>query len=302
MRLSYYPGCTLKDRTTNLGDPTLQAARILGLDLVELTTWTCCGATYPLTDEKIVNLVPQIRILRDVRQEGNDRVTTTCSFCYNSLKRANRAVREDPITRRRLNAFLDDEAHAAGATASPYAGDVHVVHFLQLLRDTIGFDELAQKVSAPLQGLKVAPYYGCQLLRPPEVMELDDPENPTILEDCIQSLGALPVDFPFRNECCGSYVSLLTPDAATRASHAVLRSAQRCGAEAITLSCPLCYYNLDQRQADIADRHDDIAPLPVLFFTQLLALALGVDPRDVGLDQHRVDPRPILKGKGLLRA
>lgn len=306
MRVSYYPGCTLKDKTTNLDDSTKAAAEILGIELAELPNWTCCGATHPLTEEKIINLVAQIRILSDVRAEGNDRVTTTCAFCYNTLKRANKAIINDPIKRQRMNAFLRDDKRIPEYDKETvydfkdYNGETGVVHFLEILRDDIGFEELSNKVTKRLEGLKVAPYYGCQLLRPPEEMDLDDPENPSILENFLQSLGCEVVNFPFKSECCGSYLSLSAPDAATRASHTILRSALKNGAEAITLSCPLCYYNLDRRQTNILEQFLDFTTLPVFFFTQLLALALGADDSVMGWDKHHIDPTPLLREKGFI--
>jgi heterodisulfide reductase subunit B len=306
MRVSYYPGCTLKDKTTNLDDSTKAAAEALGIEMVELPEWTCCGATHPLTEEKIINLVPQIRILSNVRMEGNDSVTTTCAFCYNTLKRANKAIIDDPIKRQRMNAFLKDDKRIPEYDRETvydfkeYKGETKVVHFLEILRDTIGFEKLASKVTKKLEGLKVAPYYGCQLLRPPEEVDLDDPENPSILEDFLRCLGCEVVNFPFKSECCGSYLSLSAPDAATRASHTILRSALKNGAEAVTLSCPLCYYNMDKRQDDILNRYTEFTTIPVFFFTQLLALALGVDESVMGWNKHHIDPTPVLKEKGFL--
>lgn len=306
MKLSYYPGCTLKDKTTNLDDSTRASASSLGIELVELPNWTCCGAIYPLTEEKIVNLVAQIRILYNVKIQGDDRVTTTCAFCYSTLKRANRAIMDDPIKRKRVNAYLKDDKRIPVYDKETvydfqeYHGEVKVVHFLEVLRDDIGFGNLSKEVKKSLNGLKVAPYYGCKLLRPPEEVGFDDPENPTILENFLQSLGCEVVNFPFRTECCGSYLSLSAPEAATRASSQILNSAVKNGAEVVTLSCPLCYYNMDRRQRDILLRFMDFQTVPVLFFTQLLAIALEVEDQVLGLEQHYVDPRPLLREKNLI--
>ncbi len=306
MKISYYPGCTLKDKATNLDDSTKAAAEALGIELAELPNWTCCGATHPLTEEKIINLVSQIRILSNVRTEGNASLTTTCAFCYNTLKRANKAIVDDPIKRQRMNAFLKDDKRIPEYDKvtvydfKEYTGESRVVHFLEVLRDDIGFEALSGKVTKKLAGLKVAPYYGCQLLRPPEEMDLDDPENPTILEEFLKSLGCEVVDIPFKSECCGSYLSMSAPDAATRASYAILKSARKNGADAVTLSCPLCFYNMDKRQDEILGHYPDFSTIPVFFFTQLLALALGVDQAVMGWDKHHIDPCPVLRDKGLL--
>ncbi|MBC7186630.1 MAG: hypothetical protein H5U38_06310, partial [Calditrichaeota bacterium] len=160
MKLSYYPGCTLKDKTPHLDTTTKAAASRLGIELQEPEPWTCCGATYPLTEEKIANLVPQIRILRNVRQAGNRQVTTTCAFCYSTLKRANRAIALDPLRRQRVNAFLrDDEPVRPYKDALPapadYAGEVEVVHLLEVFRDGSGWEKLAKAPKRRLAGLTV---------------------------------------------------------------------------------------------------------------------------------------------------
>ncbi|MDZ7272255.1 MAG: CoB--CoM heterodisulfide reductase iron-sulfur subunit B family protein [candidate division KSB1 bacterium] len=306
MKLSYYPGCTLKDKTTHLDETTKASTRALGIELQELETWTCCGATYPLTEEKIANLIPQIRILRNVRQAGNEQVTTTCAFCYSTLKRANRAIALDPMRRQRVNAFLRDDEPVRPykektETPGDYEGEVAVLHLLEVFRDQFGWDKLTKAVKKPLDGLKVAPYYGCKLLRPPKEMEFDDPENPTTFENFLSALGCEVVDFPFKSECCGSYLSLSAPDAASRVSYLILKSAIQNGAEVVALSCPLCYYNMDLRQRDIARLYAGFRQVPVLFFTQLLAVALGLDEKILGLERHYVDVRPILKQKNLIQ-
>jgi len=306
MKLAYYPGCTLKDKAIHLDETTKASARQLGIDLQELETWTCCGATYPLTEEKIANLVPQIRILRNVLQSGNTQVTTTCAFCYSTLKRANRAIMLDPVRRQRVNAFLRDDDPVRPykeRTEAPaeYAGEVAVLHLLEVFRDRVGWDKLAKATKKRLQGLKVAPYYGCKLLRPPKEVEFDDPENPTIFEQFLAALGCEVVDFPFKSECCGSYLSLSAPEAASRLSYLILKSAAGSGAEALALSCPLCYYNMDLRQREIAKSYPGFQHVPVLFFTQLLALALGLEESILGFDLHYVDVRPLLRQKNLLQ-
>ncbi len=306
MKFSYYPGCTLKDKATHLDETTKETARTLGIELQELDTWTCCGATYPLTEEKIANLVPQIRILRNVRQAGNQQVTTTCAFCYSTLRRANRAIRLDPVRRKRVNAFLRDDEPVRpykeqAAAPRDYEGEVAVLHLLEVFRDGLGWQRLAKAIKKTLTGLKVAPYYGCKLLRPPKEVEFDDPENPTIFENFLRALGCEVVDFPFKSECCGSYLVLSAPDAASRVSYLILKSATQNGAEVVALSCPLCYYNMDLRQRDISRLYADFRQVPVLFFTQLLALALDLDEKTLGLERHYVDVRPVLKQKNLIQ-
>lgn len=300
MKLHYYPGCTLKDKTTNLDDSTRAAMEILGYELVEPDNWTCCGAEFPLTEEKIVGLAAPTRILRQVAMEGGEKVVTTCAFCFNVLKRTNEALLRDPLKHKRINAYLKDDIKIERLSKerttgfSEYDGTVWVLHLLEFLRKDVGYSKIRSLVKRDLSGLKIAPYYGCRLLRPKAEVGIDEPDNPHIFEEFLENLGCEVVDYPFKQECCGSYLSVSMPDAATEASYRVLRSAILNGADGIVLSCPLCYYNMDRRQDRIREKFLGFNGFPVLFFTQILAWALGVEERVLGLDQHYCDPRPAL--------
>ena len=294
MKLHYYPGCTLKEKTTALDISTREAMKRLDVELVEPEGWSCCGAEFPLTGEKIAGLAAPIRVLRQVRDEGGDIVVTTCSFCYSVLKRSNRAVQNDPLIHKRINAFLRDDIQVNPLTKekttgfADYDGEVKVLHLLEYLRDKVGFPRVRERIKRDLRGLPVAAYYGCRLLRPKAEMAFDNPDNPHLFEEFLEAVGCGAVDYPFKQECCGSYLSVSLPEAATEASYRVLRSAVLNGARAITVTCPLCFYNLDHRQEAIKAAYLDFPGLPVLFFTQLLAWALGVDKEVLGLGEHVV--------------
>ena len=300
MKLHYYPGCTLKEKTTNLDESTRAAMEVLGYDLVEPENWTCCGAEYPLTEEKIIGLTAPTRILRQVELEGGDKVVTTCAFCFNVLKRTNEDLLRDPLKHKRINAYLRDDIKIEPLTKEKttnfpeYSGKVWVMHLMEFIKNEIGYDKVRPLLKRDLRGLKVAPYYGCRLLRPAEEVGIDAPDNPHIFEEFLENLGCEVVDFPFKQECCGSYLSVSLPDAASEASYQVLRSASLNGANVMALSCPLCYYNLDRRQDRIKEMYLDFNGFPVLFFTQILAWALGVEEGILGLDQHYFDPSPVL--------
>ncbi|MFQ6075565.1 MAG: CoB--CoM heterodisulfide reductase iron-sulfur subunit B family protein [Candidatus Bathyarchaeia archaeon] len=289
MRIPYYPGCTLYTRAKNLEDSTRASAEALGIELVEIPNWTCCGATFSMVDDSVMTLVAPVRNLAYASKEG-DRLVTTCAFCYNTLKRANRVVAEDADRRRKINDFIEEE----------YQGNVRVVHLLELLRDDVGFETLGRHVERRLGGLRVAPYYGCMLLRPFEEVGIDDPEDPRILEDFLQSLGCEVAAFPYRTECCGSYLTISSTDVAVERSYTILDSALTNGAEAIVQSCPLCHFNLDQRQREISTKHRQFRGVPVLYFTQLLGLALGIEEDVYGFHLHYVDPRHMLRKKGFI--
>jgi len=248
----------------------------------ELPEWTCCGATFSMSADSAMGLVAPTRILASAKEAG--KLLTLCSFCYNTLKRTNRVIATDAEQRRKVTTFIEED----------YQGNVQTVHLLEVLRDEIGFEALAARVSKRLDGLKVAPYYGCLLLRPAEELGFDDPERPTILENFLKSLGCGVVDFPHKTECCGSFVAVSSPEVAQACSARILDAAVKQGAEMLVVSCPLCQYNLDRVQRQVQAGRGRATGVPVLYFSQLLAIALGCEEGCLHLGEHVVDPRPRL--------
>jgi heterodisulfide reductase subunit B len=259
-------------------------AAALGIELVELPEWQCCGATFPLAIDNSLALIAPTRVLYQAEQAG-ERVAALCAICYHVLRRTQTMLRRDPEMLDRINWFTEQE----------YQGRVEVVHLLELLRDHLGWSALSERVVAPLEGLRVAPYYGCLLLRPAEEIGLDDPEAPTILSDLIGALGAEPVEFPYGVECCGSYLTVKDPEISESMSRDIVLSAREHGAQVIVTACPLCQFNLDypQRESEGGWTGDEI---PVLYFTQLMAAALGLPEDDWGLGDHYVGPEEVLAG------
>ena len=193
MIYSYFPGCTLRTKAKDLDAYARASAKALGFELQEPADWQCCGGVYPLGSDEIASKLPSVRALNDAKEQGQDLVAV-CSACYHVLKRVNDDMKNVEDIRTRANNYMGLE--------TPYGGETQVLHFLEVLRDRVGFDELKKKVVKPLTGRRIGAYYGCLLLRPGKVMGFDDPENPTILEDFIRALGAEPVVYPYRNECC----------------------------------------------------------------------------------------------------
>lgn len=286
MKYSYYPGCTLYSKAKDFDDSGRTCASILGIELKELPNWTCCGTTFPLVTDNLITLVSPVRNLAEAKKQKQDLVTL-CAFCYNVLKRTNSRVIQDPESRQKINDFLREDIE------EPYKGEINVFHLLEILRDKIGFENVKAKVKRPLDGLKIASYYGCMLLRPKDEMNLDDIESPSILDNLMKVIGAEPVDYPFKTECCGSYLGVSSMDTAIDCSGKIINSAIKNGAEAICVSCPLCFFNLDTRQEEIRKKIRDIEPIPVYYFTELLGLALGIEEEHCGLKDHTVDPRRI---------
>ncbi|HEY32291.1 MAG TPA: heterodisulfide reductase, subunit B [Dehalococcoidia bacterium] len=291
MDLSYYPGCTLKTKALNFEDSAIAAMAVLGVNLVELPRWNCCGTVYSMADDDLAHHIAPVRNLVRVAEQGSDRVVTLCSFCYNTLKRADLLMRNSQEKRDTINSFMDDEID--------YDGQVEVVHLLEVLRDDVGWEAIGRTVKAPLEGLKVVPYYGCTLTRPQGVA-IDSVENPTVLQDLMKVLGATALDFPLATECCGSFEIVSDPDAVVERAYAILGMAQRKGADAIVLSCPLCAHNLGQKQAEVADKYSDFTGMPLVYFTQLLALAVGVSPEVCRFDLSFGGVEALLRERGLI--
>ncbi len=290
MKISYYPGCTLKTKAKNLEDAAIASMKALGMDVEELPRWNCCGAVHSLADDDLIHQVAPVRDLIRVVEMGNEKVVTLCSMCYNTLARANLLMREEEEKRNTINDFMDEEID--------YHGEVEVVHFLSLLRDEIGWDGLREKVKIPLKDLKVAPYYGCTLLRPRNVA-IESLWSLTILSEFLEALGASVVEFPETSRCCGSYQILGNPEAALEAGATILESAGKKGAEALVLSCPLCEFNLGKRQVTLLEKRMITKGIPSFYFTQLLAIALGLAPEVCRFELNEKASFELLKEKGL---
>ena len=258
MTYSYFPGCTLKTKGKDLDQWGRAAAEALGFTLQELPQWQCCGAVYPQAKDEIATKLSSVRALAAAQEAGQDLVTL-CSACHHVIKRVSHDMQTDETIRDRANRYLQLDV--------PYAGETAVLHYLEVLRDRIGFDELAKKVVNPLTGRKIGAYYGCMLLRPSKEMGFDAPENPRIMEDFIRAIGAEPVVYALRNECCGGYCTVENKAYAAKQVDKIMDNARNCGAEMLITACPLCMYNLKQNASN---------GLPVCYFTELLAEALGV--------------------------
>ena len=255
MIFSYYPGCTLKTKAKQLDRNARLSAKAIGFTLEELPEWQCCGAVYPMAKDEIATKLSSIRALASARDAGHDLVTL-CSGCHNVLKQVNHDMQTDEEIAEKANNYLQLE--------TPYQGETKVLHFMEVLRDVVGFDQLSSLIKHPFTGKRIAAYYGCLLLRPGKVMQMDNPENPKIMEDFIRAIGATPVLYPMRNECCGGYLTLEDRKTAKSKSQMVSASAIEYEADMMITACPLCLYNLKNNG------------ITVHYFTELLAEALGV--------------------------
>lgn len=257
MKISYYPGCTLKTQAKALDIYARRSAEVLGVTMEEIENWTCCGGTYPTSRDEIATKLSAVRAL-DYAKKNGGKLLTLCSACHNVIKRVNDDIKNDDNVNLKVNNYLQlDE---------PYNGETQVVHYLEMLRDIVGFDKIREKVVNPVNK-KIGAYYGCLLLRPSKVMAFDSPENPSIIEDFLTSIGATVVKYPMRNECCGAYVEFKDGALPQKRSTMILENAKSHGAEMLVTACPLCLYNLNKNNE---------TGVKVTYFTELLAEALGV--------------------------
>lgn len=287
MKIPYYPGCTLNTVAKSFDLSARESAALLGFEMAELSQWNCCGASFPLTQDNIMGLAAPTKVLVNASKEG-DQVTTLCSVCYNVLKRTNKVIRDKGDTAATIMDFIEED----------YDGGVDVVHFLEVLRDTVGFDTIKEKVTRPLKKVKVGAYYGCMLLRPFEDVGIDNVESPTVFENFLKSIGAEPVDFPNKVECCGAHLAVSDETVVETLSSKVLSSAIEHGAEVVVTSCPLCQFNLEKTQNSLPEGPEK--NIPILYFTQLLGFALGQSEEDLAFEENRIDVRAFLNEREAL--
>ncbi len=256
MKFSYFPGCTLKNKAIILDVYARKSAEALGVTLEEIEDWQCCGGVFTTANDEIATKLSSVRVLKAAKAK-DQALVTVCSACHNVVKQTNYAMQNDTEFAGKVNRYMAEDE---------YDGSTQVYHYLELIRDVIGYDKVKETTVNPLKGKKIAAYYGCLLLRPNSVMRMDDPENPQIMEDLIRAIGAEPVIYPYRNECCGGYVRMESPELANKKSLSVSESAKKAGADVIVTACPLCKYNLEKSGSEI----------PVVYITELLAEAFGI--------------------------
>ncbi|MBM4041409.1 MAG: heterodisulfide reductase subunit B [Planctomycetes bacterium] len=289
LRYGYFPGCSLLSSAVEYDRSARALLGALGVELEEVEDWVCCGATPAHATSHLLSLaLPGISLAAAERQ-GLD-VLTCCSACYSRLKQANHELVHEPKLLAQVNEIIEEQ----------YEGKSRVLHIAELLASEIGPEAIRARVTRPLAGLKVAAYYGCLLTRLPEELRIDKLEYPTLLDDLMAATGAEPVDWPLKTECCGAALTLARQDTVIRLSGQLLQVAKECGADVVAVACPLCQANMDMYQSDAEGQLGQQLGLPVLYFTQLMALAMGLAPEVLCLDKQIVDPTPLLVEKGLV--
>ncbi len=261
-------------------------SEVLGIELVEIEDWNCCGAIDAVYSYKpLYSAALAARNLALAEKMETD-VTVLCSACYYTLSRVNMLLQEDATAKSKVDKALN----SAGLT---YNGTVKIRHFLEVLLSDVGLDTIRRAVKRPLTSFNVASYYGCLLVRPPKIAAFDDPDHPTRLDDLVEALGASKVEYYSKTRCCGASLGVTNEDVMLELSKNILLDAKNAGANCITTACPLCHFNLDAKQVDIEAKFNVNINLPVFHFTQLAGLAFGLSPEVLGLKKNCVSPQEI---------
>lgn len=288
MKLAYYPGCSLQSSSEAYDTSARAVCEALGVELYEVDDWNCCGATEARTLNAMSAHALIARNLARVDAELNQ-VAAPCAACYLNLNKTNRAMESNPQLAKDINSALA----AGGLSYQP--GRVRVRHLLDVLHGDVGEGSMRAAMKKPLSGIRIAPYYGCQIVRPRAGFD-DDTEHPQKLDEMLRWLGATVVDYPMKTHCCGGHMTQISEDMALELIHRLLRNADEAGVHALACLCPMCQLNLDAYQSRVNSAYDEQFKLPVLFFTQLIGLALGMSEKDMGIGKG------IVSAKGALSA
>jgi heterodisulfide reductase subunit B len=284
MRYAYYPGCSAESTARDMHQSTLAVAKALGIDLVEPKGWTCCGATAGHQTDRLLAVSLPAANLTKVQDMKLDMVVN-CAACYSRMKVANHEIAAHSEIRQGVREALGRD----------YDGSVKVRHLLEVLLEDVGLPAITRAVKHSLNGLKVACYYGCLLVRPPKILKFDDPENPTSLDRLVTAMGGTSLEWPCKVECCGGGLSLSRTDVVVELTGSIIDMAASVGADCIAVSCPMCQVNLDLRQQDINKQTGKNYQIPIVYITQLLGLCLGIGPGELGFNQLMVPASSVLE-------
>lgn len=288
--ISYYPGCSLHATGVEFHMSTLAVAEKLNLKLVEPEGWVCCGTSPAHNTNHYRAVKLPMQTLRIAQQMGHSYMTMPCAACFSRFRIAMHEVQHDAELRKKIADDIGFE----------YTGGIKVDSLLTTITDRLGYEAAANPVVRPLEGLRVACYYGCLLTRPPDVTGAENPEYPMNMDHLVEALGAEAVDWSYKTDCCSGSVGLSTVDIALDLSHKILHNAIEVEADIIATACPLCHANLDLRQSQINEEFGGSFDIPIVYFTQLMGVAYGFDPKTLGLDKHFTDAIGLLTAKDLL--
>jgi len=285
MSLGYYPGCSGDGSGIEYKMSTLKTAEMLGVELQELEDWNCCGATSAHNTNKMLSLALPARNLAIAEKMNLDKMLTPCAACFSRHRATEVQAREDNELRLKLQEIIEMDFNASARTIS----------ILEWLVNEVGIESIKEKIKNPLKGMKAACYYGCLLVRPREYTDFDDAEDPQTMDQIIKATGAEAVDWAFKTECCGASLATSHPEIGAQMIAKIIEGAKEAGAECIVTACPLCMLNLDMRQGQAEKALGVKYDMPVYYVTELLALAGGYTPKELGIPKHFVDSVTYLR-------
>lgn len=283
MELNYYPGCSLQGSAVELDESFRSAARALDISLREIPDWTCCGASSAHMVDPYLEAALPARDLVAAEKTGHD-VVAPCASCHLRMKHTAKQLEEDEALRARF----------------PFEGKINVMSGLEMFHLDEPFSRLKERVKKPLEGIRVVPYYGCLAVRPPEILEPDDAENPMQMDRILEALGAQVLQWPYKTDCCGGSLALTRTDLVLKLSRKILDMALLVEADAIVTMCPMCQANLDTRQLDISNESGQRYEMPILYVTEMIGVAFEDDNVRSWLGKHMVPSAQVLERKGLL--
>jgi len=294
MRYSYYPGCTLQSSADEFDKSTQDACAALNIELNEIPDWNCCGATSAHSRDEKLAIALSARNILIAEKEGLDLVMP-CAACYNRLKVAQDALEHKSGLREELTELF-------GIKNGSETTQIEVKHLLEIFRGEDILAQVRENTTHPLKDLTAVCYYGCLLVRPPTLLNFDDPENPMLMDNLMKAIGVSVLDWSYKIDCCGASLSLSRLDVIAQLSGTLFEMAQEAGAECIITACPMCHSNLDLQQQEISNRLGREFQIPIFYFTELMAIAFGVPRAEYCLKKHFIDAIPLLQSKNLLKA
>jgi heterodisulfide reductase subunit B len=289
MRYAYFPGCSLSSSGFDYNLSLKYVTKALGIDLIEVKDWVCCGASSAHSTSHLLSVALPVLNLSHAEQDGFDKLIAPCLACLSRFKAANVELEHDTHLKEKIHQVFDYK----------YQGKVKVYHPLEVFLE-IGLEKIRDKVRKKLTGLKVVCYYGCVLTRPPKTCQFDNVEDPQSMDSIARTLGAQTIDWSFKTECCGVSMMLTYSDIVLKLTNDILREAKEAGANIIAVACPLCQANLDGRQRQIEETYQVRHQIPILYITQLMGLAFGAFPKEVGIQKLITSPQEVLGSIGLM--
>lgn len=281
---AYYPGCSLKGTARNYEKSLLKVFEKLGINISELDDWNCCGSTLFYSSDKLQAYAFSARNLALAEEEDKD-IVAPCSACYHTLKKTLEELNENPSNKEKINKAL-------GEVGLEYEGTVEVKHPLEVLIEDLGLEAIKKEIKKKLDGLRIAPYYGCLFARPHGV---GDPHFPDYMDQLLKAIGIEVVDYPVKTRCCGGLQSYIERDAGLELIYILLNEAEKRGAEAIATLCPFCHLNLEIFQEEVQESYDLNHKIPIIYFTQILGFSLGVSEKNLELSKLPVPAESIIR-------